>query len=93
MQGDEHLRDFFCALDAIEHPRSLFECFHALVVANQMIASLSKLEATWLTEAVTEARTDGRFKADGYSMTLSSEMLDDLRRQSSLVDEPSVDFW
>lgn len=91
MQGDERLRDFFCALDAIEQPRSQFECFHALVVANHMIAGLSKLEAVWLTEAITRARDDKRFRTDGYSMTLSDEMLAELRQRSTL-DGDGADF-
>jgi len=78
MQGDGQLLDFFAALDAIEHPWSPFECFHGLVVARQMIASLNDLESAWLKEAIVEAQRAERFRADGESMRVGEEILEAL---------------
>jgi hypothetical protein len=64
MEGDERLCDFFCALDAIEHPRSLFEQYYGLRVARKMVSGLSKLELDWLEAAIQHASRARRFRND-----------------------------
>lgn len=78
MQGDERLRDLFCALEAIENPQSRFEGFHALVVAERMLGGLNKFEAAWLREAIREAQRSKHFRQDGESMRISEEILREL---------------
>lgn len=81
MQGDERLRDFFCAFDAIENPRSPFEQYHALLVVAEMVEggdALTELESTWLREAIERAQTDKRFHEDKFSMPLSEQIAERL---------------
>lgn len=80
MQGDERLRDFFCALDGIESSRSAFERYHALVVARQMAGGLTDLERDWLAAAVTDAQRSKRFREDGPSMAVANSILVELGR-------------
>jgi hypothetical protein len=74
IEGDERLCDFFCALDAIEHPRSPFEQYHGLLVARKMLPRLSALERDWLAAAISQARQSKRFLADGPLMFVSGEI-------------------
>lgn len=82
MRGDERLRDFFCALDAIENPRSPFEQYHALCVASAMAEdpdALTKLEAIWLRDAIAQAQKSRRFRDDEFSMPLSERIAGQLQ--------------
>ena len=77
MQGDSRLRDFYSALDAIESPRSPFEQYHALRMVYAMVDeadALTKLEKTWLIEAIARAQKDKRFRNDAFSMPLSERI-------------------
>lgn len=78
MLGDPRLRDFYCAMDAIENSRSAFEQFYGLTVANQMIGDLKVLEREWLHQAITEAREARKFRKDGARAATSQAILDEL---------------
>ena len=74
MEGDDRLCDFFCALDAIEHPRSPFEQYYGLRVARKMLPGLNPLERNWLAAAVKHARRSKRFTTDSARMAVSNEI-------------------
>jgi hypothetical protein len=74
MEGDNRLCDFFCALDAIEHPRSPFEQYYGLRVARKMLPGLSEVEKKWLREANNQARESERFQNDGPAMFESDQI-------------------
>ncbi|MFF2039397.1 hypothetical protein ACFVVX_03130 [Kitasatospora sp. NPDC058170] len=52
MQGDPALADLSSVLDAIEHPRSGFEQYHALLAARGLLSRLPAAEAQRLRDAV-----------------------------------------
>ncbi|MEV7020849.1 hypothetical protein [Kitasatospora sp. NPDC093558] len=52
MQGDPALADLSSVLDAIEHPRSGFEQYHALLAARGLLSRLPGAEAQRLRDAV-----------------------------------------
>jgi hypothetical protein len=56
MQAKPELRDLDSVLAAIKNPRSPFEQYHALLLANFMIASLNPRERQRLGEVVKQAR-------------------------------------
>ena len=56
MQAKRELRNFDAALDAIEHSRSAFEQYHALVLASEMIDDLDPALRRRLAEAVKAQR-------------------------------------
>jgi hypothetical protein len=78
MLGDERLSDFFCALDAIEDSRSLFELYYGLKVAHEMLRGLSPLERDWLRAAVHEACSSKRIPQEDPVMSLCKEILSTL---------------
>jgi hypothetical protein len=75
MEGDDRLCDFFCALEAIEHPRSAFEQYYGLRVARKMLPRLSALERDWLAAANQHASRSKRFGADSSRMSVSRDIL------------------
>jgi hypothetical protein len=74
MQASPGLRDFDGVLDAIRHPRSPFEQYHALRLALDMIGDLDRAQRQQLTEVVSSAR-DRRFRRDNDRWLLSEEIL------------------
>ena len=74
MEGDGRLRDFFCALDAIEQPRSPFEQYYGLRVACTMVPELSELEREWLAAAISQARRSKGFGTDTSRMSVSCDI-------------------
>ncbi|WP_188303660.1 hypothetical protein [Streptomyces sp. CBMA123] len=58
MQGDPSLADLPSVLDAIEHPRSGFEQYHALLAARGLLSRLPGAEAQRLRDAVTAQLVD-----------------------------------
>ncbi|WP_030244237.1 hypothetical protein [Streptomyces sp. NRRL S-350] len=60
MQGDPSLADLPSVLDAIRHPRSDFEQYHALLAARGLLSRLPAGEAQRLRDAVTEQLVDPR---------------------------------
>jgi hypothetical protein len=78
MEGDPNLRDLFCALEAIEHPRNLFEQYHALRVADLMFDGLDDTEKAWLRESIEAARKNPRAASDPPVNYLSQSLLDRL---------------
>jgi hypothetical protein len=81
MLGDSRLRDFYCAMDAIENSRSAFEQYYGLAVAEQMIGDLKPMERKWLGEAVIEAREVRKFNRDSARMQASEAILEELGRR------------
>lgn len=60
MQGDPALADLTSVLDAIEHPRSGFEQYHALLAARGLLSRLPAAEAQRLRDAVAAQLVDPR---------------------------------
>jgi hypothetical protein len=75
MEGDERLCDFFCALDAIEHPHSPFEQYYGFRVAHKMLPGLNDLERGWLAAAVSQARESKGFATDKPRMGVSGQIM------------------
>jgi hypothetical protein len=91
MLGDKDLRDFFAALDAIEHSRSAFEQYYGLRVARMMIPDLSEVEQDWLAAAVRSAQHTEGFQSDTSRKDVSKEILRELGENAeSLQDDMSV---
>ncbi|MER6304086.1 hypothetical protein ABT247_31685 [Kitasatospora sp. NPDC001539] len=60
MQGDPALADLPSVLEAIEHPRSGFEQYHALLAARGLLSRLPAAEAQRLRDAVATQLVDPR---------------------------------
>ncbi|MFJ9445255.1 hypothetical protein ACIRRH_25805 [Kitasatospora sp. NPDC101235] len=60
MQGDPALADLSSVLDAIEHPRSGFEQYHALLAARGLLSRLPAAGAQRLRDAVARQLVDPR---------------------------------
>ena len=74
MQARPELRDFHGTLSAIEHPRSQFEQYHALLLAATMIDGLDPAQRSQLSDVVRGAR-GLRFRMDTERWRLSEEIL------------------
>ena len=61
MHADAEVRDFFAALDAIEHSRTAFEQYHGLQLADEMLPGLTALERRWLRLAIDRAQHGRRW--------------------------------
>jgi hypothetical protein len=73
MQAKAELRDFDATVMAIEHSRSAFEQYHAMLLAVEMVDDLDANQRHQLAEVVNRAR--GRFRADSDRWLLSEEIL------------------
>lgn len=82
MQAKPELRDFEAVVAGIEHSRSAFEQYHAMVLATYMLDGLDAAQARRLAAAV-EAQRGWRFRRDGDRWQLSEEIL---RRAAARLD-------
>lgn len=74
MQAKPELRSFEAVLGGIEHSRSAFEQFHAMVLATYMLDGLDAAQASRLAEAV-ESQRGWRFRSDAERWQLSEQIL------------------
>ncbi|QIY68885.1 hypothetical protein HEP84_06375 [Streptomyces sp. RLB1-33] len=74
MQASRELRNFEAALTAIEHPRSPFEQYHAMLLTAQMIDDLDATQLRQLTEAIRSQRGP-RLRRDTDRWRLSEDIL------------------
>lgn len=75
MLANEQYRDFLAVLESIDAPRSLFEQFYGLVLAEAMTPSLDSLQRALLGDAISRARRKRRFRHDDDLITLSEHLL------------------
>lgn len=80
MLGREECRDFLAVLRTIDQPRSLFEQYYGLRLAEQMLPHLDAVERRVLAQAVGRARQKRRFRHDRPLMSLSNTILSELNR-------------
>jgi hypothetical protein len=80
MQGNPHLRDFEAALDAIDDPRSAFEQYHGLVLAEMMIPDLSAGQRAQLAVGVEMALRSFWVRRDGDRRKRATRILQALKR-------------
>jgi hypothetical protein len=78
MQGSPRLHDFDAALDAIDQPRSAFEQYHGLVLALDMVGSLSQGRRAQLRQAVKRVLRGWRSRRDSDRRTVATEILREL---------------
>ncbi|MGF0174431.1 hypothetical protein ACQF36_29145 [Streptomyces sp. Marseille-Q5077] len=81
MQACRELRNFDAALGAIEHSRSPFEQYHALLLTASMIDDLDPLQLRRLAEAIKDQR-GVRFRRDTDRWQLSEDILHRVDRRS-----------
>jgi hypothetical protein len=74
MQAKPELRDFDAVLNAIEHSRSAFEQYHALLLATQMLDELDPRQRARLASVVRAVR-GFRFRRDADRWQLSEEIV------------------
>lgn len=74
MQARPELRDFSSVLTAITDSRSAFEQYHALLLADKMLADLSPEDKQRLVEAIMSVK-GLRFKRDTDRWRLSEQIL------------------
>lgn len=82
MQAKRELRDFDAALAAIEHSRSAFEQYHAMLLAAEMIDDLDAAQRRRLAEAI-KAQRGLRFRRDTDRWRLSEDILRRLHGRSN----------
>jgi hypothetical protein len=75
MLANEQYRDFLAVLESIDAPRSLFEQFYGLVLAEAMAPSLDSLHRDLLGDALSRARRQRRFRHDADLTRLSEHLL------------------
>ena len=67
-------RDVLAVLEAIEHPRNLFEQYYGLRLALAMCPQLDTLERRLIAEAVLRAQRKRRFRRDRPLVLLADEL-------------------
>jgi hypothetical protein len=83
MQASEQLRDSTLIRTAIADPRSAFEQYQALVLAEMMVGELDAEELELLRQVVmTERETGGRIAPGGDRWDLTERVLAALARRS-----------
>ena len=75
MQGNARLRDFEAALDAIDDPRSAFEQYHGLLLAEMMAPKLTPTQRAQLTLIVERAMRSRRVRRDSDRHTTGERVL------------------
>ncbi|WP_220503944.1 hypothetical protein [Microbispora sp. H13382] len=82
MQARPELRDFDAALEAIEHSRSAFEQYHAMLLSLQMLDDLDQEHRCRLAEVIKSER-EVHFRDDGDRLWLSERILAEVDPQRS----------
>ncbi|WP_316521789.1 hypothetical protein [Kitasatospora brasiliensis] len=91
MQGDPTLGDLSSVLDAIEHPRSGFEQYHALLAARGMLSWLPADGAQRLRDAVAAQLVDPQGIPYGSDRSwLAEKILSRLPATALLPDRPAA---
>ena len=79
MQGNPDLRDFEAALDAIDDPRSGFEQYHGLRLAELMVPDLTRSQAAQLKLITERALSTRRVHRDTDRRTTGERILEMLK--------------
>ncbi|MEV7185730.1 hypothetical protein [Kitasatospora sp. NPDC093102] len=87
MQGDPALADLPSVLDAIEHPRSGFEQYHALLAARGLLSRLPAAGAQRLRDAVAAQLVDPRGIPYGSDRSWLAEKILSRLQATALVPE------
>jgi hypothetical protein len=82
MLANHNYRDFLAVLETIEVPRSLFEQYYGLLLADAMLVELDALQRRLLRDAIVRARRKRRFRRDAPLTELSQRLLDQLGERS-----------
>ena len=82
MQAKRELRNFDAALATVEHSRSAFEQYHAMLLAAEMIDDLDPAQRRRLAEAIKTERRGLRFRRDADRWRLSEDILQRLDGRS-----------
>ncbi|ARF79219.1 hypothetical protein ACIG0C_02710 [Kitasatospora aureofaciens] len=91
MQGDPSLADLTSLLDAIEHPCSGFEQYHALLAARGLLSRLSGAEAQRLRDAVAAQLVDPQGIPYGSDRSwLAEKILSRLPVTASVPAQPTA---
>ncbi len=83
MLANEGYRDFLAVIQTIDAPHSLFEQFHGLCLAEEMLGTLDEVERHVLAGAIGRARRKRRFRRDEALMAVSRSILDALAEPRS----------
>jgi hypothetical protein len=83
MQERKELRDLDLTLDAIAHPHSPFEQYHALRLAEAMVGDLDARRRQQLAEVIRRAQRSLRFRYDSDRWRLSERVLDRLAEDAA----------
>lgn len=81
MQVRPETRNFDAVLEAIEHSRSAFEQYHAMLLSLQMVDDLDQEQRRRLAEVI-ESERDVHFRDDGDRLSLSERILSAVGSQS-----------
>ncbi|MBV2152603.1 hypothetical protein [Kitasatospora sp. SUK 42] len=91
MQGDPSLADLPSVLDAIEHPRSGFEQYHALLAARGLLSFLPGAEAQRLRDAVAAQLVDPQGIPYGSDRSwLAEKILSRLQETAFVPAQPAA---
>ena len=75
MQGNQRLRSFEAALEAVEGPKSAFEQYHGMVLAEMMVTELTTVQRAQLTTGVKRALGSLRVRHDSDRSELGVRIL------------------
>lgn len=78
MLARKESRDLLAVLKTIDYPRSLFEQYYGLRLAQAMIPDLDRMERGLLAHSVTRALRRRRFRHDRHLVRISSSVLQQL---------------
>ena len=78
MLARKESRDLLAVLKTIDYPRSLFEQYYGLRLAQAMIPDLDRMERGLLAHSVTRALRRRRFRYDRHLVRISSSVLQQL---------------
>ncbi|WP_406411269.1 hypothetical protein [Streptomyces sp. NBC_01614] len=84
MQASRELRNFEAALEAVEHSRSAFEQYHAMLLAASMIDDLDPTQLRRLA-AVIKSQRGFHFRHDADRWQLSEEILRRVDERSGVL--------
>lgn len=78
MLARKESRDLLAVLKTIDYPRSLFEQYYGLRLAQAMIPDLDRMERGLLAHSVARALRRRRFRHDRHLVRISSSVLQQL---------------